>query len=759
MPVGKGSTSKAAFKIESGDYGTAIAVNGGSEENQIHLLSENLSPSVKHSSSVFLDGSSGARSLFQILKQYAGDLGIEGHYDGILPLMICTLGMSDQDNSPADRGSGAYEHCIEPSSDLSTRDFTIYEEIAASNVARRRGTLCVEKDVSIWENVSCMINGFGLEISPDSVKFNFNVVPKSQDRDTGTNSASSNWDVPQSTQMKFEDCVLYLKPRDQFTISASTDDVVVNESGNVTITLSTGTYTGIQLAEELSSKLNPGGGVLSGEYSVEYHEETRRFKIFTTNGVSFSIVGASASFNAKDKLGFTATTSSGTSHQSNVMAGVDDYAAFVDADKVGFSKFSMNYSNNLDVESQDSLSGLYIVEPERNDLRNIGGSVELPRYRNDNFFQAVDGSTTYIGRIVLTGALIGGSNYEEFVINLTSIKFDTMSAPASGPAIIKQNLNFKMSSPSFLDFVNLFNSDFFFKNLTGSSLSADPTSFGRYVDGLYIGDSNILKRIDKDTPPATMDTLTSGDVIHAIKQFGSELYIGTANGKVYEYSNGGSASLSCDFGSGDVQAFVEYDGSLFAAEDTTGRFYSFNGTSWSLSCDTLLTDVVDMIKFNGSIFALGDDGIDSFVYSYNGTTWALVNSISSTTLDGEGNMIIHGDKLYVAANDTIRVYDGTDFDTEIYNAGSNTIAWMTSYKGEIIIAEKGASHLIKVLNPHTGNTSTLYTGGTSTFSDECHPQFYDGHLIIGGGGNNIHLLKNIHEMYITMQNRTSTNPL
>lgn len=747
MSDGQGALSKAAGKIESGSYGTSIALNGGSEYNQLHILSENILPNHNYESSMHLDGTAGKKSLYNTLNKYAGDLQIELHYDGCLSLLVCALGMSNQDKSPVDAGDGAYSHYIEPSNDLSTRAFNYYEEIALSNTARRRMSLCFEKQVSIHENASCMFNSFTLDVKPDRVTLTLNASAYSQGKDTATNGASTNWALPTATQLLFENFTVYLKARDSFTIGSGNKVLIVDESGNVTITLAEGTYTGGELAEELASKLN--ASALTGTYRVEYHEETRRFKVFTIDAVAFNIEGSHVTTTIENVIGFPADTGSGNYHQSQVDARPNAYAAFGAGDQVGISSLNLTYNNGLTTEDQDSESSNKIIEPERNEFRSVAGTIEIPRYRNDVFLDAANQNTTYEMLLKFTGSLIGGSNYEEFNVYIPSIKFDTAGAPISGANVLKQTLSFMASHAKFLDTANYFPVEYFVNENFFSSAGAI-SAFGIHTDGLYFGISTGLKRFTKEVGIEAVTTVTGA--IASIQQYGNSLFIGQASGYVHEYV-GGSASLSCDVGTGAVVSIKQYGDDLYVLEQTTGRITKYDGTSWSLSCDTTLITAKDMIVFDGKLWVYGSDGTNIDIYNYDGTTWAAADTDINVDANANGGFAIYGGRLYVATVDLIFVWNGSAF-VEVADIGTAEIYGIFCWKGELFTYDSDKK--LRIINLAAG-TSTVLT--TFTEYVVAKPIIYEGNVFLGDQASSCVFLKDVQEIFLVIQNQTSANPL
>jgi len=750
MAEGKGYASKAAFKIETGDFRTAIALNGAAEYNQIHFISEGVSPDIAVENSVMLDGSAGVKTSYQTLKKYGGDLVVEGWYRGLESLLICALGMSHQDNSPVDEGSGAYRHYIELSNDLSTRAFNEFEMATPSGNAIRRGTLGFEKSVSIWEFVSTMFNSVTMQVTPQRVIFTFNVVPEDLHHDSGTNSASTNWAVPANgTQIYFSDATLYLKARDEFTITSSNDVLTLNESGDVSLDIDDGTYTGYELAQAIQIAAN--ASALTGTYTVTYSEELRKFKIVST--VSFFVV-STGDMNVTVGFSDSANSADQLENTSIYQAVPDSFAAFDSGDQVGFNSLSWTLENNLATDDQDSESSSKILEPERNDMRSITGSIEIPRYEDDDKVKAVNGFTTYAMHLKFTGDLIGGANYEELNVYFPQIKFTNVQAPIGGAELIKQTLNFEVQNPvNFLDFVNFNFVDYMYRSI--GTAAGNCQSMGAYKDGLYCGCSGGI--IMKMTDGAWASSCDFGaNTPLSIMMYDGNLYAGTTAGEIFEY-DGSSWSASCDVGAGQIINMTRYDDNLYVLENTTGKVFEYNGSAWSLSCDTVSTSACEMIVFQGSLYVAGYDS-NLRVFKYNGSAWSSSCDFGASPGTYLG-MCLLGSKLYlladVGAQPTLFSFDGTTWSSE--GNLTNTARYAIEYKGNILYFEHSATGDIYAWDFDSSSDYVAFNINADLTA--FNTIVYDGRLMLPVATTTPKFIEPLKEILITIQNENATNPL
>ena len=755
---GQGITSKAAIKIEtSTNYGTEIAVNGSGEKNQLTFLSENISHAVEQGSSQSLTGNAGVKTLYPMVKKYSGDLLIEANYEGMEALFSIALGMSHQDISPINTSTDAYEHYIEPSEDLSVRAFNGYEMTTPSGSAIRKATLCFEKGTSIWQNASVMANGFTIEANPERVTVTFPSIPKAVTFDDASNNASTNWAIPgNQEQIVFDDMTLYIKARDLFTIAAANDTVIIYESSDITLDIDDGIYTGHQLAQAIANAAT-ANGTLTGVYKGRYDEESRRFEF--TGTVSFLIDGAGQ---MNFTLGFTSTdTAAGYSVKSPYAAAPDAPVAFASGDAIGVSSLGLSLENNLDVDSQDSESDLEILEPERNDFRRITGSLEIPRYKNDTFLDAVDGSTTYMMWIRFLGGAID-SQYKELNVFVPQIKFTNANAAIAGAELIKQSLSFEAQLPeNYLDLKNFAFPNYFIRNL--ATATDNVNCFGAYKDGLYAGMSNgVIRKWDGTTWSQSTDI---GAISwQSLQMFGNNLFAGGNAGEIYKYDGSGNAgwSASTDIGSGAIIDMVLFGDHIYALEGSTGKVWRGDGTSagWTLSTDTITNPATKLMAYKGNLYMIGDvSATQTDIYKGDGTLltgWATDTSIGSgwgTT----GTLMVHDGKLYASIDDDLYWSDGSSsaaWTLLVSGIDCSDIGHMISYKGNLLLFTAASGDIFYY--DIKGAESVNFDSSFNTAVDN-KPLVYNNVLFMCSGGATVQYFKPIQDILVTIQNELSTN--
>lgn len=760
MP-GIGHASKAAFKIETGNFGTSIALNGGGEYNQVHFLSEGFNPDVQYEKSMALEGNAGYKTLYPTLKKYEGDLVIECWYRGMEALLATTLGRSHQNNSPVDEGSGAYRHCFELSDDLSTRVFDIFDMTTPSGNAVRRGTLAFEKDTSIWELASTMFNSLSFQATPERVTLTLNGAAYSLTNDSGTNNTSTNWAVPPTeNQVLFTDMSIYLKARDIFTIGAPENTINIREngSGTINITVDVGTYTGYELAQELEDKLNTNGSLVSTSYHCSYNEINRKFKV-TCDDLTFRFDAGGDNF--YKILGMTYPGSESYSAESTYPAIADAPVAFASGDKVGVNSIAFSVENNLKTDDQDSESGTNIVEPERNGMRNVTGTIEIPRYSNDTFIKSTNGFTTYELWINFTGATIGGGNAEELNFYFPQIKFTNVGAPISGPELIKQSLSFEAQSPlRFYNPIDFLIDDYNWKDLRAITDSA-LLSFGHYSDGLYAGglgsgNANVWKLSESDwTWSSSCDT--GLDDVWCLQQYGNKFFAGCDSGIILEF-DGTSWSSSTDVGAGNIYDMVVYADNLYAIEDATGKIFKYNGTSWSTSCDSTLTNATRIETYNGNLYVVGDDGTNGYCLAFDGSSWSTSCDFGAGSINWMA-LIKHAGKLYATSilTSTPHLFEFDDSSWSDLGAVIDETTNLVSYRGNLLIFPYGSTKDILFWDFSSSSDIVINSGLDRTYGMK--PREYKGRLLIPDQTTTALILDPMQEIFATNMNQNSTNLL
>jgi hypothetical protein len=175
--------------------------------------------------------------------------------------------------------------------------------------------------------------------------------------------------------------------------------------------------------------------------------------------------------------------------------------------------------------------------------------------------------------------------------------------------------------------------------------SADGTTWGSTGTGLVGGEyvslvsfnGNIYKvssnqcTVQVYNGISTWTTVyTAAGALYAAFVWNGELYIGGVNGKIYASSNGASWSQTGDLTTGNIYAFIEYNGKLLA--NASDKVYSsVDGTTWVLFYDAAETYVYSFC-LSGGLLYLGsgyDGGGTGMVYVYTDVTLVTAPTLQS----------------------------------------------------------------------------------------------------------------------------------
>ena len=136
--------------------------------------------------------------------------------------------------------------------------------------------------------------------------------------------------------------------------------------------------------------------------------------------------------------------------------------ALSSADNLPISDFTLTINNNLKVDDQTTVSGLYIAEPHRSGFREITGTITVPRYTSNTSLTDYQADTLLMASAVFEGSTLTGSGVglkNTLKLWLHALKITNHNEPIAGPDAITQTFNFKCFYPSTTskDFPTLIN--------------------------------------------------------------------------------------------------------------------------------------------------------------------------------------------------------------------------------------------------------------------------------------------------------------
>lgn len=236
MSIAAGFKSKSVWKKEpgQGDYGTPVACGA---DDQVPLITESLGREIEKELDNVIRNRAGYGSSDVLGKSVAGGVTMEAVYRGLESVLTCALGFADYTQSPSTIATGVYKHSIELAENLHTESWAAGDGILAGSGYLagdnkcRRGTLCVDKTVSIWEYASCMIDALTIAGDANGVKIELDMVPHDLDRSSDVNTSSASWTIPNDDfeSVLFQDLELWIDDYSSGTALSSIDAVGVSE--------------------------------------------------------------------------------------------------------------------------------------------------------------------------------------------------------------------------------------------------------------------------------------------------------------------------------------------------------------------------------------------------------------------------------------------------------------------------------------------------------------------------------------------------
>lgn len=235
MSIGAGFSSKTAWKREGlqSAYGSPAACGAG---DQIPLISESLSPEVAKELDNTIRHKAGVGGSDIIGKGVQGSIEIEAVYRGIEAIFAAALGFCNYTASPATIAAGVYKHTIEPAENLHADGWEAGDGVLANSGLLagdqkiRRGSLCIDKSVSLWEHGSTMIQAITIKGDAKGVRVTLELIPYKLDRASAVNTTSAAWDIPGADWLSilFQDMVLWIDDYSIVNALTSADAIGVN---------------------------------------------------------------------------------------------------------------------------------------------------------------------------------------------------------------------------------------------------------------------------------------------------------------------------------------------------------------------------------------------------------------------------------------------------------------------------------------------------------------------------------------------------
>jgi len=235
MSIGAGFSSKTAFRHEAtqSSYGTPIACGAG---DQVPLVTESLSKAIEKEPDTIIRNQAGYGPADVTGVAVAGPVQMELCYRGLEALLCAAMGFQRIDD-PATVAAGVYKHTIELSENLHGEGWEAGDGILAGSgflagdQKVRRGTLVVDKAVSLWEYSSCMVQTLTLTGNAKCCRIEAELVPYDCDRASAVNTTSAAWTIADDdfSPVRLQDMALWMDDYSGAVALAAADALGVSE--------------------------------------------------------------------------------------------------------------------------------------------------------------------------------------------------------------------------------------------------------------------------------------------------------------------------------------------------------------------------------------------------------------------------------------------------------------------------------------------------------------------------------------------------
>jgi hypothetical protein len=236
MAQAAGYKSKTAWRKEDkqGAYGVPIECGAN---HQAPLVSESLAREIEKELDNVIRHKAGHGASDVLGKLVAGGITIEAVYRGIESIICSVMGFSHYTDSPATIAAGVYKHTFELAENLHTESWAAGDGILAGSGYLagdnkvRRGTLCADKTISIWEYISTMINSITIKGDSKGVRIELDLIPYNLDRASAVNTTPAAWSIPNSDweSILFQDAVLWIDDYSASVALTNADAVGISE--------------------------------------------------------------------------------------------------------------------------------------------------------------------------------------------------------------------------------------------------------------------------------------------------------------------------------------------------------------------------------------------------------------------------------------------------------------------------------------------------------------------------------------------------
>jgi hypothetical protein len=278
MTQGAGFSSITAWAREGvqSDHGTPIVCGSG---DQIPLVTESLAADLEKEPDNTIRNQAGAGAADVTGRGVQGSVEIDAVYRGIESILASACGFCSYSASPETVAAGVYKHAIELAGNLHAEPWAAGDGVLAGSGLLagdqkvRRGTLCIDKSVSIWEYASAMVQAMTIKGDSKGVRISLDLVPYGLDRASAVNTSSAAWDIPGADWLSalFQDMELWIADYSTGAALSQADAIGVNTFEiklDNKLAIERDSLSGLYIAEPRRT----GKRVVTGSFTIPRYE-------------------------------------------------------------------------------------------------------------------------------------------------------------------------------------------------------------------------------------------------------------------------------------------------------------------------------------------------------------------------------------------------------------------------------------------------------------------------------------------------------
>jgi len=121
---------------------------------------------------------------------------------------------------------------------------------------------------------------------------------------------------------------------------------------------------------------------------------------------------------------------------------------FTSSDILCANGFTLDVNNNLKADDQDFCSGARRIEPTRAGERTVTGVISVPRYNSNTLLDYRDNQTDLMGKLIMTGDIIDGTEEFELVFWLPHFRLTNGTPNVADAGKLTQQYDFQCLEPT-----------------------------------------------------------------------------------------------------------------------------------------------------------------------------------------------------------------------------------------------------------------------------------------------------------------------